>query len=171
MRARSDARVNWGTKLAIIFNFVVYIYTYKTNAFGGLRKNEIVLCLYQTIYTNTFDWKYAFHGVHYSTHWVLLRTRYQCYFLVLMGDEIQFQIMMPEASSQSLTVDTPAGGIQWVFIYYLQRGSIVFGYSKQSNSIHRDFVCTTLTKIPINHIILTQLQGRTFYRNPFSPAD
>lgn len=32
-----------------------------------------------------------------------------------MRDEIQFQIMMPEASSQSLTVDTPAGGIQWVF--------------------------------------------------------
>lgn len=29
-----------------------------------------------------------------------------------MRDEIQFQIMMPEASSQSLTVDTPAGGIQ-----------------------------------------------------------
>lgn len=32
-----------------------------------------------------------------------------------MRDEIQFEIMMPEASSQSLTVDTPAGGIQWVF--------------------------------------------------------
>lgn len=32
-----------------------------------------------------------------------------------MRDEIQFQIMMPEASSQSLTVDTPAGGIQWFF--------------------------------------------------------
>lgn len=89
-----------------------------------------------------------------------------------MRDEIQFQIMMPEASSLSLTVDTPAGGNQWVvLIYYLQRGSIVFGSSKQSNSILRDFVCTTLTKMPINHIILTQLQGRMFYMNPFSPAD
>lgn len=59
-----------------------------------------------------------------------------------MRDEIQFQIMMPEASSQSLTVDTPAGGIQWVFLYIIfQRGSIVFESSKQSNSIHRDFVC------------------------------
>lgn len=39
-----------------------------------------------------------------------------------MRDEIQFQIMMPEASSQSLTVDTPAGGIQWFFfIYYLSK--------------------------------------------------
>lgn len=58
-----------------------------------------------------------------------------------MRDEIQFQIMMPEASSQSLTVDTPAGGIQWFFIYIIfQIGSIVFESSKQSNSIHRDFV-------------------------------
>lgn len=89
-----------------------------------------------------------------------------------MRDEIQFQIMMPEASSQSLTVDTSAGGIQWFFLYIIfQRGSIVFESSKQSNSIHRDFVCTTLTKIPINHIILTQLQGRTFYMNHFSPTD
>lgn len=49
-----------------------------------------------------------------------------------MRDEIQFQIMMPEASSQSLTVDTPAGGIQWVFFLYIifQRGSIVFESSK-----------------------------------------
>lgn len=31
----------------------MYIYTHKTNAFGGLRENEIVPCWYQTIYTNT----------------------------------------------------------------------------------------------------------------------
>lgn len=86
-----------------------------------------------------------------------------------MRDEIQFQIMMPEASSQSLTVDTPAGGIQWVFLYIIfQRGSIVFESSKQSNSIHRDFVCTTLYGTNKSYNLNTATRPNVLYESFFS---
>lgn len=88
-----------------------------------------------------------------------------------MRDEIQFQIMMPEASSQSLTVDTPAGGIQWVF-YILSFKEEALSLNHLNRAIR--FIAISYVPpctVPINPIILTQLQGRTFYMNHFSPTD